>query len=125
MRHAAHHLHLALLGQRRQAAGQFANHAFLPAANLVDVDAGLAEGHTVVADFFRLIDDLGHMQQRLGRNAADIQAHPAQGGVLFHQHHLLAQIGRAESRGITAGASAQYQHLCMQFVFTAHRLLLE
>ena len=108
--HAIHHLHLALLGQPGKPAGELADYAFFPAADLVDVDFWLAETHTLVLDLFRFGDDFCYMQQRFGRNAADVQAHPAQAVITLDQYHLLAEIGSAEGGGVTAGSGAQYQH---------------
>ncbi len=48
------------------------------------------------------------MQQRLGWNAADIEADPAEGGVAFDQHHIQPQIGGAEGGGIAAGAGTEH-----------------
>ena len=71
----------------------------------------------MMRNLFRLGDDLGDMQQRLGRYAAYIQAHTAQTGEFFHQHHLLAQICRTERGGIAAGTGAENQYFCMYIPF--------
>ena len=68
-------------------------------------------------DFFGFADHPGDMQQRLGRNAADVQAHAAEAGVFFDQHHLLAQVGRTERGGVAAGAGAQHQHFGVEVAF--------
>ena len=78
---------------------------------------GLRERHAVMRDFFRFVDDLGDMQQRLGRDAADVQAHAAQAGVLFDQHHLLAQVGSAEGGGVAAGAGAEHDDFGVDIAF--------
>ena len=57
------------------------------------------------------------MQQRLRRDAADIQAHAAQRGVLLDQHHLLAEIGGAERGGVAAGAGAEHHHFGVDVAF--------
>ena len=75
---AAHHLDFALLGERRESAGQPLHDAGLPGAQLVEIELRLAEDDAVRAHRVRILDDLGRVQQRLGRDAADIQAHAAE-----------------------------------------------
>ena len=62
-------------------------------------------------------DHLGDVQQRLRRDAADVQAHAAQRRVALDQHHLLAEIGGAERRGVAAGPGAEHQHLGVDVAF--------
>ena len=66
-------------------------------------------GHLVA-----LADDLGGVQQRLGRDAADIEADATQRRPALDQHHLLAEIGGAERGRVAAGPGAQDQHLGVQ-----------
>ena len=79
---------LALLGEAGEAAGQLLDHAVLPAAQLVEVDRGLGEAKAVMAHLLRLVDHLGGVQQRLRRDAADVQADAAEGRPALDQHHL-------------------------------------
>ena len=58
-------------------------------------------------------DDLGRVEQRLGRDAAHVQTDPAEAGVAFDQHDLLAQVGGAEGGGIASGTGAQHDHLAV------------
>ena len=53
------------------------------------------------------------VQQRLGRDAADVQAHAAERGVALDQHRLHAEVGAAERGRIAAGAGAEHQHLAL------------
>ena len=105
---------LALLGHAREAAGQALDHALLPAAQLGEIDFGLGEGDAVLAEIRGLVDDLGRMQQRLGGDAADIEADAAEHRPAFDQHHPGAEIGGAEGGGIAAGTGAEHQNLGMQ-----------
>ena len=57
-----------------------------------------------VADF---VHHRRHVQQRLGWDAADVQAHAAERGVALDDDHLQAQIGGAESGRIAARAATQ------------------
>ena len=71
----------------------------------------LAELHAVRAHLARLVDHLCRMQQRLGRNAADVQADAAERRPAIDQHHLQPEVRGAKRRGIAAGARAQHQQL--------------
>src|SRR3546814_12692168 len=61
-------LDLARLGHAGQAAGQLGDHAVFVAAQLVQVDLGLAETDAVRGQGARLVDDGGVVQQGLGRS---------------------------------------------------------
>ncbi len=69
---------LALFGQAGQPAGEPGDDAVLPAAQGVEVDGGGGEGQPGVGHLLGFGDHLGGVQQRLGRDAADVEAHPAQ-----------------------------------------------
>ena len=62
------------------------------------------------AEIRGLVDHLGGMQQRLGGDAADIEADAAEHRPAFDQHHLGAEIGGAEGGGVAAGTGAEHQH---------------
>ena len=62
-----------------------------------------AMGRETVVGF---LEFLGTVQQRLGRNAAYIQAGAAQRAALFNAGHLQAELRRANGRDIAAGAAA-------------------
>ena len=70
--------HLAGLGEAGEAAGQLADDALLPAAQVVDVDLRLGERDAEVAHLLGLGDDLGGVEQRLRRDAADVEADAAE-----------------------------------------------
>ena len=67
-----------------------------------------------LANAARLVDDLGDMQQRLGRDAADIEAYAAKGRPRVDQHDVLPEIGGAESGGIAAGTGAENQDVGLE-----------
>ena len=50
---------------------------------------------------------LGRLEHRLGRDAADVQARPAELGTVVDERDLEAQLAGAEGRRIAAGASAE------------------
>ena len=117
---AAHGGDLAHLGHGGQATGQLADDLFLVAAQLVDVDHRRAKVHTQRGHVAHLVHHRGHVQQRLGRNAAHIQADAAQRGVALHDHHLQPQVRSAEGGRVAAWATAEHQHVAVE-VGTCHR----
>ena len=54
-------LHLAGLCHASQATGELANHLFLPAPQLVEIDPGLAKGHAVICERLRLVHHTRNM----------------------------------------------------------------
>ena len=83
----------------------------------------LAEADAVFGHFLSLGHHLGGVQQRLGRNAADVEADAAQRGITFHQHHLHAEVGGAECGGVAAGTGAEHQHVASRSAGGADRRL--
>ena len=69
-------------------------------ARLADLDAHVAE---LVAG---LLVELGRIEHRLRRDAADVQASAAEGGALLHHRGLHAKLRRANGADISAGAAA-------------------
>ena len=69
---------LALLGETGKAAGEALDDAVLPAAQLAEVDRRLGERDAVGAHVAAFGDDLGGVQQRLRRDAADVEADAAE-----------------------------------------------
>ncbi len=65
-------------------------------------------GHLV-----RLLDHLCGVQQRLGWDAADVEAHAAKHRPAFDDNDLLAEIGGAERGGVAAAAGADHKHFGM------------
>ena len=110
---AAHGGDLAHLGHGRQAACEFADDFFFVAAQLVDVDHRLAEVHTEVGHVADFVHHRCDVQQGFGRNATHVQTHAAQGGVALNDDHVQAEVGRAERCRITAGATAQDEHVAL------------
>jgi hypothetical protein len=52
------------------------------------------------------------VQQRFGRNAATVEANPAQAWVALDEDHLLAKIGGVKRGGVPSGARAYYDNFC-------------
>ena len=111
---AAHHRHLAHLGHRGQAAGELAHHLVLVGQQLGRVDHRRGEADAQVGEMLDLVHHRGDVQQCLAGDAADVEAHPAQRGITFDQHHLQAQVGGAEGGRVAARAGAEHEHVALQ-----------
>ena len=74
----------------------------------VNVNLRFAEFYAPVFGVLRFVDQLGNMQQRLGRNAAAVQAHAA--GVRFgvNQRDLHSEVSGEKCGGVASRASADY-----------------
>ena len=75
----------------------------MPSASI----SGFAEPDAVFGHRLCVVDDLGGVQQRLRRYAADVQANPADHRVALDQDDVETEVGRAESRRITARTGTQ------------------
>ena len=102
---------LALPGQRGQAAGEPPDHAVLPRPELVQVDSRGAERDAVLAHLLGFRDDLGGVQEGLGRDAADVEADSAEGRLAIDEHDALAQVGCAERGRVAARPGAEDEYL--------------
>jgi hypothetical protein len=110
----AHDIDLALFGQRGQSAGQLADGAVFPAAQCVHIDLWFTEAQAAVGHALDVFDHFRRMQQRLRRDAADVQADAAERGPAFDQRDLHAEVGGTERGGIAAGAGTQHQQFCFE-----------
>ena len=120
-RGAGLHVDLALLGKHLQTAGELADDARFPTAQFVEIDFGRTKSDAVIRHRCGLVDDLGSMQQGLGRNAADVETHAAERRPAFDQGDREPEIGRAKRRRISAGACADHEHLDVTFGFRVTR----
>lgn len=115
---AVHHLgppvddlHLVFLQQRGNPAGQAVDDGVFPSHAFADVqgrhihfDAQLG----ALAVVYGLLELFGHVDQGLGRDAADIQAGAAQ-RLAFHEDGRDAQLAGADRRHVAARAAADDQ----------------
>ena len=77
------------------------------------IDVAIISGRKslMVAKRARGIHDRRRVQQGLGRNAADVEAHAAERRVALDQDHFLPKVGRAERGGVAAGAGPENNHV--------------
>ena len=103
---SAEHRDLVLLQQEVDALGVAVDGFLLEAHHLREVDAGLGLDAHLREGVLRFGIKLRGVQQRLGGNAADVEAGAAMAGALLDHCHLEAQLGRADGADIAAGAGA-------------------
>ena len=87
---------LAGLAQAVQTVGQLGDDLGFVTAQGLDINLRRTEAHSEFARRLGLFDHEGCMQQGFRRNAADIEADPAQPPALFDQADVLAQDLRRE-----------------------------
>ena len=93
----------------------------LCARSFVEIDLRRAELDAERGEVRGFVHHGGDVQQRLRRNAADVQAHAAERRVALDQHGLHAEVGRAEGGRVAAGAGAEHQHLALDVGRAAER----
>ena len=115
--------HLVLAEQELDALGEVRDHLVLAAHQGREVELDLAGLHAVLRQLVA-----GHrvevrgLQQRLGRDAADIEAGAAEGAALLDAGGLQAQLRRLDGADIAARAAADHHHV--ERLFRHFRILL-
>ena len=107
-RHARAVVAAVRLEQDLDAAGELADDLGLPALHLDHVDADVVREDADVAAVAELVVGLGRVDQRLGRDAADIQADAARLVALDH-HRLLLELPQPDAGDIAARACSDHQ----------------
>ena len=77
----------------------------------LQVDLGLGEADSPLGHLTRLGDHPSGVQQRLGGDAADVEAHAAEPVIALDEHRLEAEVGGAERCRVAAGARADDDHV--------------
>ena len=103
----AQHRDVALRGQAVEASGESRNHLPHVSAKPVEIDLRRSECHPVCLGRGGIVDHFGHVEQRLGRDASDIEAHAPEHTVALDQRHALAEIGAAKGGGVATGPAAE------------------
>jgi hypothetical protein len=105
---------LALLAHAGEAAVHLRDDLVLVRAQLVEFDFRRAEGDADVGGVRGFVDDARGVQQRLRRNAADVEADAAERAVAFDEHDVLAEVGGAERGRVAAGAGAEHDDVAVE-----------
>src|SRR5678816_4485885 len=104
------HLNLAMIGETFDAVAELVENAVLPIAEFFEIDLRLAESDAASGRFFALAQDLSGMEQGFRRNAADVQANPAEARVLFYEGYFFTLVRSVKCCGVSAWPGAQYQN---------------
>ena len=104
---AADDIDLARLRHARKPPGQPLHDAVLEASQLVEIDGRRSVTDAVLAHRLHFIHHGRRMQQRLRRNAADVEAHAAERGVALDEDRFQTEIRGTERGGIAAGARSR------------------
>jgi hypothetical protein len=116
---AADHVDLARLRHAGESAGQLADDLVLPAQQGGQIDLRRAERDAVLGERLRFVHHGGNVQQRLRRNATDVETHAAQRRVTLDQHRLHSQVGGAKRGAVAARSGAQDEHLAFDIRLAA------
>ena len=96
-------VHLAALREPVEPAGELADDLLLPGAELVHVDLGIGERDAELRGILGLGKHLGGMKKSLGRDAADVEANPADHLMALDQRDLETKVRGAERGRVPAG----------------------
>ena len=104
---AVHGFDLVLLEQELDALDVAVDSFVLEGHHLLEIELRLADADAEIAEMLaRLLEQLGGVQQRLRRDAADIEAGAAMGLALLDHGHLEAELRRPDGADIAAGAGS-------------------
>ena len=105
---ALHPLHLVLLEQHLDAAGEFLHGLVLLAQQDGKIEGDIVGLHAELGQMpaGQFLIQMAAVEQRLRRDAANVEAGAAQRRALLHAGHLQAMLRRANGSDITAGAAA-------------------
>ena len=106
-----HDLHLAALREFREPAGEAFHHVVLPVRELSDVDCRCPVVHSARPELGCRGHGLGGAEERLGGNAADVEAHPTQGRVPLDEHGLPAEVGGPEGGRVAPRPRPEDHHV--------------
>jgi hypothetical protein len=99
-------VHLVLAQQERHPVDVALHALVLEGHHLAEVELRLDLDPHVAQAVARLLEKLGSVQQRLGRDAADVEAGAAVGGPLLDHGDLEAELAGADGADVAAGAGS-------------------
>ena len=105
--HAVYDSDLVAFHLHAYAGNQLLDHAVFPIHHLAVVDLHILGGDAVVVAVLGVVIDLGGVEERLGGNAALVEADAAQGSLLHHRG-FQPGVSRPLRGQITGGAAADY-----------------
>ena len=108
---------LVLLHQELDALGVLGDDLVLAIEHHGVIQPRILAVDAVFAGVQEVLPDIGRVQQRFGRDAADMQAGAAQLGVFFDDGGLQAVLPGANRRRVAAGAAPDDNHVVCHFIF--------
>jgi hypothetical protein len=108
---AADDLDLTPGGQLRESAREPVDRALLERTHALEVDRRRAEGDALGFGVAGVGEHLGDVQQRLGGDAPDVQAHAPEALVALDEDDLEAEVRGAERGGVAARPGADDDHV--------------
>jgi hypothetical protein len=67
---------------------KFSNDLFLPLPHLGDINFGFSKNYAMFFHGFRVLDNLGKVQESFGGNAPDVEANSSKLGVAFNDNRI-------------------------------------
>ncbi len=105
-------LNLSRLDELPGTAGQSLDDAVLEVTELGEVDLRFGELDALRLRVTRFVDDLGDVQQRLGRNASAVHAHAARVRFGVDEDDVETEIGGEKRARVSARTTADDDELC-------------
>ena len=108
----AHNLNVTLLEEGADAHVQLGDNLVFIREHRRDIESDLlGTNQAVLLAVAGVLVDFGGMEERLGRNAADIEAGAAEGVVLFHESHLETELAGLDGGDIATGTGTDYDEI--------------
>ena len=108
----AHNLNVTLLEEGADAHVQLGDNLVFIREHRRDIESNLlGTNQAVLLAVSGVLVDFGGMEERLGRNAADIEAGAAEGVVLFHESHLETELAGLDGGDIATGTGTDYDEI--------------
>ncbi len=107
-----YYFHAAGLGQLPYAGTEFLQDRIFPGPQLVEIDPRFTETDTAVSRVAGLEDELGGVEQCLGRDTSAVQANAPEAVIFLDENDLLAVVRRVKRRCVTAGPGADNYEIC-------------
>ncbi len=104
----------ALLGQPGESAAELRDDRVLARPQLREIDLRRAEFDAGFGEVARGGQHLGDVQQRLRRDAADVEADAAERRVALDEHDAATEIGGAKGSGVAARPGAEHDDVGAQ-----------
>ncbi len=114
---ALHPVDLVLLHQELDALGVFGDDLVLAVEHLGVIQARIFALDALFGGVHEVLPQVGGVEQRLGGDAADVQASSAQLGIFFNNRGLQAVLAGADRRGVATRTTPNHNQVISHFIF--------